>query len=43
MDITSGLCSGFDDKLGSMMGNLDQIKSAMSSPMSMLKGELDNS
>ena len=40
MDITSGLCSGFDDKLGSMMGNLDQIKSAMGSPMSMLKGEL---
>jgi len=40
MDITSGLCSGFDDKLGSMMGNLDQIKSAMSSPMSMLKEEL---
>jgi len=40
MDIKSGLCSGFDDKLGGAIGNLNQMKGIMNGPLSMLKNEL---
>lgn len=40
MDITSGLCSGFDDKLSGAMGSLDQLKYVIGSPTSLLRGEL---
>jgi len=40
MDMKSGLCSGFDDKLNGNLNNLNQLKDIIGSPTSKLKGEM---
>jgi hypothetical protein len=42
MGIKDGLCSGFDGKLSSAMGTMDQIKGLMGSPTSRMNTELGN-
>lgn len=42
MSITDGICGGFDDKLSGYMSTIDQFKTAMNAPSTLLNDEINN-